>query len=46
MFAQRQISLFIISLFDVVGGRTCSLKEKYKKDCEIAYPQSNKEFKI
>jgi len=28
MFAQRQISLFIISLFDVVGGEHCSLKEK------------------
>ena len=29
-------------------GERCSLKEKikYKKDCEIAYPQSNKEFKI
>lgn len=35
---------FILTLL----GEHYSLKEKikYKKDCEIAYPQSNKEFKI
>ena len=28
MFAQRQISLFIISLFDVVGGQTLFAQRK------------------